>query len=83
MGDDPVASPFGGAQNGSMMSLPDSQGSFGLDLPVDNPAVSIARQQTSIPTKKAEAMDWCDMATQDIAGLGGWTGGGLARNGHV
>lgn len=83
MCNDFIATPSRSFQDGTIVCLPDSQGSFGFDFPVHDPTIRVARQQTSILTDEADTMYLCNMSTQNIAGLSWRQRGCLALNGHV
>lgn len=64
------------------MRFPDSQRTLRFDLPVYNPAVCIAREQTAILSHKLDAVYLGGVASKYIARLGWRKGGGLAINCH-
>lgn len=65
------------------MSSPDSQGTFGFELPIDDPAVRIASEQTAVLAQELDTVDLRSVAAKDITGLGWRQAGCLALNGHV
>lgn len=69
---DLVVAPFSCSKNGSIVSLPHRQCTLGLELPVDDPAICITSDQTSILAQEMHAVYLRGMATENIAGLSWW-----------
>lgn len=64
------------------MSWPDSSWSLRLNIPEDDPAICVARQQTTVLANKQSRMDVRGMAAENGSGLCWWERGGLALQGH-
>jgi hypothetical protein len=64
------------------MGLPDGQWTFCFELPVCDPAVGVASKEAGVVVHKAEAVYVGSVASQDVAGVRGGKGLGLAVQGH-